>query len=70
MILLTARPIPPCTYVQPDQLYLVIAMRDCGRDLEKASIASFDQARSLLAQVSQQMVVQWLRPGEGQYCQL
>jgi len=34
-----------------DQLFLVIAMRDCGRDLEKASIKSFDQARSLLAQV-------------------
>ncbi|KAF5840645.1 hypothetical protein DUNSADRAFT_16018 [Dunaliella salina] len=42
----------PVDSLQPDQLYLVIAMRDCGRDLEKASIASFDQARSLLVQVA------------------
>jgi serine/threonine-protein kinase haspin len=36
----------------PDQLYIVIAMMDSGRDLEKAAMSSFSQARSLLAQVA------------------
>lgn len=36
----------------PDQLYIVVAMMDSGRDLEKVAVASFNQARSLLAQVA------------------
>jgi hypothetical protein len=34
------------------QLYLVLAMDDCGKDLEKAGVASFQQAGALLTQVS------------------
>jgi hypothetical protein len=39
-------PLPACL-----QLYLILAMADCGKDLEKASVPGYDQARSLLAQV-------------------
>ena len=41
----------PVDQQQPGQLYLVIAMQHCGLDLEKCELRSFEQARSLLAQV-------------------
>ncbi|GFH05573.1 protein kinase domain-containing protein, partial [Haematococcus lacustris] len=47
----------PVDGLQPSQLYLVIAMADCGRDLEKAAVPGFDQARSLLAQVAMALAV-------------
>jgi hypothetical protein len=41
----------PVDILPRDQLYMVIAMEDCGRDLEGAAVQGFRQARSVLLQV-------------------
>lgn len=38
---------------EPGQLFLVLAMEDCGKDLERARVDGFQQACSLLCQVGQ-----------------
>jgi hypothetical protein len=44
----------PVDILPRDQLYMVIAMEDCGRDLEGAQVQGFRQGRSLLLQVGRQ----------------
>ncbi len=34
------------------QFFLIIAMSDCGVDLERGAIKTYDQVRSIIAQVS------------------
>lgn len=41
----------PVDILPREQLYMVIAMEDCGRDLEGAQVQGFRQGRSLLLQV-------------------